>query len=126
MSIANALISLACLSLVVSCGTGGGSGAASGEMGDITDDGAVGGISEVPNPSPEMARASGTPLEQLQHGHSTYMLHCGQCHTYMIPKDFFEDELEDAMPKMIRHAGLQPADESAVLSYVLGVKKLEG
>lgn len=117
---------LGLMSLLVACGTGGGAGASSGEMGDIEDDGAVGGISEVPNPSSAMAKASGTPLEQLQHGHSTYMLQCGQCHEYMIPKDLFEDEWEDALPKMIKHAGLQSSDEEAVLSYVLGVKKLEG
>lgn len=126
MSIPKLLALLGLMSLLVACGTGGGAGAASGEMGDIEDDGAVGGISEVPNPSPAMAKASGTPLDQLQHGHSTYMLQCGQCHEYMIPKNLFEDEWEDAMPKMIKHAGLQSSDEDAVLAYVLAVKKLEG
>jgi hypothetical protein len=125
MRILKFLASLAVMSFLAACATGG-AGAARGEMGEIPDDGAVGGISEVPNPSPAMAKASGTPLDQLQHGHSTYMLQCGQCHNYMIPKDLFEDEWEDAMPEMIKHAGLQPADEQAVLSYVLGVKKLEG
>jgi len=126
MPFSKLLVMLGFVSLCVACGTGGGAGAARGKMGDIEDDGAVGGISEVPNPSPAMAKASGTPLEQLQHGHSTYMLQCGQCHAYMIPKDLFEDEWEDALPKMIKHAGLQSSDEHAVLSYVLGVKKLEG
>ena len=71
MPFANFLALLACLSLLAACGSGSTS-AARGEMGDIVDDGAVGGISEVPNPSPEMAKVSGTPLDQLQHGHSTY------------------------------------------------------
>ena len=83
---------------------------------------AEGGISEVPNPTPAMAAKSKTPLEKLQHGHVTYMLKCGECHNYMIPKDLDVDEWEDAMPKMIRHAGLAPDDEKAVLSYVLAVK----
>ena len=101
-----------------------GSGAASGEMGDLSgSDPSVGGISEVPNPTPAMAKASGTPLETLQHGHVTYMLKCGECHNYMLPKDLFEDEWEDAVPEMIKHAGLQSADEKAVLAYVLAVKK---
>jgi hypothetical protein len=73
-----------------------------------------------------MAKVSGTPLETLQHGHSTYMLTCAQCHQYMLPEDFFEDELEDAMPKMIKHAGLGQAEEDAVLAYLLAVKKVEG
>ena len=83
---------------------------------------AEGGISEVPNPTPAMAVKSGTSLERLQHGHVTYMLKCGECHNYMIPKDLDVDEWEDAMPKMIRHAGLAPDDEKAVLAYVLAVK----
>jgi cytochrome c5 len=87
-----------------------------------SEDPAEGGISEVPNPTPAMAAKSGTSLERLQHGHSTYMLKCGECHNYMIPKDLDVDEWEDAMPKMIRHAGLAPDDEKAVLSYVLAVK----
>jgi len=112
--------------LLASCAPGAG-GAARGEMGDLpADDGGVGGISEVPNPTPAMARASGTPLERLQRGHVTYMLKCGECHEYMLPENLFEDEWEDAMPKMIRHAGLGSADEQAVLDYVLAVKKMEG
>lgn len=110
----------------ISCVPGAG-GASSGSMGDLpADDGAVGGISEVPNPSPEMAKVSGTSLETLQHGHVTYMLKCGECHAYQIPEHLFVDEWEDAMPKMIRHAGLQSADEKAVLAYVLAVKKMKG
>lgn len=111
---------------VIGCTAGVGAGAASGEMGDIEDDGSVGGISEVPNPTAQMAKASGTPLDELQRGHSIYMLQCGQCHNYMIPEDLFEDEWEDAMPTMIRHAGMNSEDEKAVLAYVLAVKKVEG
>lgn len=83
---------------------------------------AEGGISEVPNPTPAMAKKSGTSLEKLQHGHVTYMLKCGECHAYKIPKDLDIDEWQDAMPKMIRHAGLAPEDEKAVLAYVVAVK----
>ena len=87
-----------------------------------SQDPAEGGISEVPNPTPAMAAKSKTSLEKLQHGHVTYMLKCGECHNYMLPKNVDVDEWEDAMPKMIRHAGLAPDDEKAVLSYVLAVK----
>jgi len=107
---------------VVACTAGG--GASSGNMGDLPEEEpAEGGISEVPNPTPEMAKASGTPLERLQQGHVTYMLNCGECHVYMLPKDLFEDEWEDAVPEMIKHAGLSSSDEQAVLAYVLAVKK---
>ena len=95
-------------------------------LGDLPeDDGTEGGISEVPNPSPKMAASSGTPLATLQHGHEVYMLKCGECHAYMIPDDLFEDEWQDAMPRMIRHAGLPSQDEKDVLAYVMAVKKEE-
>lgn len=88
------------------------------------EDPAEGGISEVPNPSPAMAAKSGTPLPTLERGHETYMLKCGECHNYMLPDKIDVDEWEDAMPKMIRHAGLASEDEKAVLAYVLAVKAL--
>lgn len=83
---------------------------------------AEGGISEVPNPNAAMAAKSGTPLATLQHGHVTYMLKCGECHNYMLPQQVDVDEWQEVMPKMIRHAGLAPEDEKAVLAYVLAVK----
>lgn len=115
----------AVVGVIAACGPGGGAGAAArGEMGDLpADDGTVGGISEVPNPTPEMARASGESLETLQRGHSTYMLKCAECHVYMLPDELFVDEWEDAVPEMIAHAGLPAESERAVLAYVLAVKK---
>jgi hypothetical protein len=106
-----------------SCAGGGGGGASRGNMGDLSDDGAVGGISEVPNPSPQMAAAIGKPLSRLQRGHEIYMLKCGECHQYMLPEEVDLEDWEDVMPKMIRHAGLPTEDEKAVLDYVIGVKK---
>jgi cytochrome c5 len=100
----------------------GGSGIPADGNIQTSEDPAEGGISEVPNPNAAMAAKSGTPLPALQRGHETYMLKCGECHNYMIPKDLDVDEWEDAMPKMIRHAGLAPDDEKAVLAYVLAVK----
>ncbi len=107
----------------IGCAGGGGQ-----PIGDMTggDDGAVGGISEVPNPSPAMAKASGKPLPQLQRGHEVYMLKCGECHEYMLPEKVDIMDFEDAMPKMIRHAGLPSSDETAVLDYVMAVKKQKG
>jgi cytochrome c5 len=92
-----------------------------------TDDrNAVGGISEVPNPSQEMAAKSKTPLKTLQRGHEVYMLNCGQCHEYKLPEKIDIEDWEDAMPKMIGHAGLERADEKAVLEYVKAVKVVKG
>jgi hypothetical protein len=112
--------------ILAACAGGGGGGG--GGMGDIrgNDDGAVGGISEVPNPSQAMASASGKPLSRLQRGHEIYMLKCGECHEYMLPERVDIEDWEDAMPQMIRHAGLPTADEGAVLDYVIAVKAQKG
>lgn len=106
-----------------SCGVGP-SGANKGQMGDLAgDEPEVGGISEVPNPSSEMAAKSGTPLGRLQRGHEVYMLKCGECHAYMLPKAIDEDRWERKIPKMISHAGLGQTEEKAVLDYVIAVRK---
>ncbi len=105
---------------MVSCaGTG-----SAPELGNIPagDEPAEGGIKEVPNPNPSMAKKSGKPLSQLQRGHVVYMLHCGECHLYKLPQDLDIDEWQEAVPKMIGHAGLESADEKAVLDYVVAVK----
>ena len=114
---------------MASCGGAGtGAGGSDGLMGDLPagDEPAVGGIAEVPNPTPEMAGKSGKPLAQIQRGHVVYMLKCGECHNYQLPEDLDVDEWEDTVPKMIKHAGLEPADEQAVLAYVVAVKTEQG
>ncbi|WP_411826602.1 hypothetical protein [Luteolibacter sp. AS25] len=115
-------LNLLLLASIVGCATGG------GPMGDMAagDDGSVGGISEVPNPTPEMSKISGKPLSQLQRGHEVYMLKCGECHEYQLPQKVDIMDWEDAMPTMITHAGLASSDEQAVLDYVVGVKKQNG
>lgn len=98
------------------------------ELGNMEAGGepAEGGIAEVPNPNPSMAKKSGKPLSELQRGHEVYMLQCGQCHRYKLPQDLDIDEWQTAVPKMIGHAGLESADEQAVLAYVVGVKMERG
>lgn len=106
---------------------GGSEGVGRGTMGDLSGGGdGVGGISEVPNPSAAMAAASGKSLGRLQRGHEIYMLKCGECHAYMLPEEVHIEDWEDAMPKMIRHAGLPTADEGMVLDYVVAVKQQKG
>jgi cytochrome c5 len=115
------LLAVLCAGALVSCvGTGAGP-----ELGDIQagDEPAEGGIKEVPNPSPAMAKKSGKPLAQIQRGHEVYMLKCGECHNYQLPQNLDVDEWEETIPKMIKHAGLEPMDEKAVLAYVVAVKK---
>ncbi|MES2440841.1 MAG: hypothetical protein V4584_17375 [Verrucomicrobiota bacterium] len=114
------MMALPCACLLVACG---GMGSAP-NLGDLEagDEPAEGGIAEVPNPNPAMAQKSGKSLEQLQRGHETYMLRCGECHRYMLPQSLDVDEWQEAMPKMIKHAGLGSSDEKAVLDYVVAVK----
>jgi hypothetical protein len=109
---------------VVSCGQMG----PPPEMGDLEAGGepAEGGIVEVPNPSASMAKKSGKSLPDLQRGHEVYMLQCGQCHRYVLPQDLDVDEWQTEVPKMIGHAGLESADEQAVLAYVVAVKTERG
>ncbi|MBK1818436.1 hypothetical protein JIN84_22650 [Luteolibacter yonseiensis] len=118
------MVAVPCAWLMAGCG---GVGSAP-NLGDIPagDEPAEGGIAEVPNPNPAMAKKSGKPLSQLQRGHETYMLRCGECHRYMLPQNLDVDEWQDAMPKMIKHAGLESADEKAVLDYVVAVKTDRG
>ena len=117
------LLCILAIALVTACAPTGG-----GPVGDMDggDDGSVGGISEVPNPDAGMAKISGKSLSQLQRGHEVYMLNCGQCHRYQLPEQVDIMDWEDAMPKMIRHAGLTSSDERAVLDYVVAVKKQKG
>lgn len=99
---------------------------ATGPTGDIEAGGEqeTGGISEVPNPTPAMAKKSGKSLEQLQRGHAVYMLNCAQCHAYPLPEDLDEAEFTETVPKMVKHAGLGLDEGTAVLAYILAVKQL--
>ncbi len=111
------------------CSDGGAAGAAArGELGDLPSggDGEVGGISDIPNPTANMASTSGKPLRTIQRGHEVFMLKCGECHYYMMPEKVDIMDWEDTMPEMIRHAGLGRAEEKAVLDYVIAVRAMHG
>ena len=117
-------MALGCAFWVVSC-AGIGSAPNLGDL-EAGSEPAVGGISEVPNPTPAMAKKSGKTLAEIQRGHEVYMLKCGECHSYQLPQNLDVDEWQVAVPKMIKHAGLAPADEKAVLGYVVAVKTERG
>ena len=118
------VMALGCACWMVSCA---GIGSAP-NLGDLEAGGepAEGGISEVPNPTAAMAKKSGKSLAEIQRGHVVYMLKCGECHSYMLPQNLDVDEWQEAVPKMIKHAGLATADEKAVLDYVIAVKTERG
>jgi mono/diheme cytochrome c family protein len=83
-----------------------------------------GGISEVPNPSPEMSQKSSVSLDKLQQGHAVYMLRCAECHQYPLPNQLAEVDFIDTIPEMVRHSGITKTEGDAVLAYILAVKKL--
>lgn len=62
------------------------------------------------------------PSSYFKHGHATWRLKFGKCHKYTLAAQVHADEWENAMPKMIRHAGLALDDEKAVLLYPLAVR----
>jgi len=83
-----------------------------------------GGISEVPNPTSQMAEKSGAPITTLQRGHAVYMMQCGQCHAYPLPEQLESAEFVTTVPKMVKHAGLSGEQGGDVLAYILAVKKM--
>ncbi len=95
-------------------------GGARGDMGGA--DPAEGGISEVPNPNAAMAAKSGKPLAQLQRGHETYMLKCGECHAYKLPQNIDVARWQTGRLKTDCGSDLAAADALAAVSYVSAVK----
>ena len=73
-----------------------------------------------------MAEKSGASLAKIQRGHEVYMLKCGECHRYPLPQNLDIGGWRVAVPMMIQHAGLESADEKAVLAYVVAVKSQRG
>lgn len=120
-------VTLFTTALLIGCVDPGASGGG-GLLGDIPagNGDSVGGISDIPNPTAEMARTGGKPLSRIQRGHEIFMLKCGECHYYMMPEKVDIMDWEDTMPEMIRHAGLGRAEETAVLDYVIAVRATHG
>lgn len=114
--------------LFTGCAEPGGGGGSGGRLGDLpaATGNEVGGISDIPNPTAEMARKSGKSHSRIQRGHVIFMLKCGECHYYMMPEEVDIMDWEDTMPEMIRHAGLGRAEETAVLDYVTAVRTMHG
>jgi hypothetical protein len=81
------------------------------------------GVSEsAPVPDVRMAIRSGKSLETLQTGHGVYMRKCGECHTHLLPDQVTSDGWHVIVPGMAWNAGIEPADEEALLNYMLAAK----
>ena len=76
-------------------------------------------------PSPELAKLSGKPIEDLGKGHSIFMRQCMQCHEKRIPNEIPTEEWHVIVPGMAWNAGLSPEEERLVTDYVVAASKVK-
>jgi hypothetical protein len=78
-----------------------------------------------PPVSPQLAKFSSEPTNELQRGHLIHQAKCAKCHAFENPADYDADEWADEiMPKMAKKSKLSFADESAVLAYLLAARQM--
>lgn len=79
----------------------------------------------VPPPvSSYAAAASGVAPSRLAAGYALHQAKCGNCHAFQDPSAHTPSQLaNDILPRMAKKAELTPADEQAVLAYLLAVRK---
>jgi len=75
---------------------------------------------DFPVPDRAMAERSGTSLAQLRRGHEVFVSTCFECHEPRIPVDPGEPDWHPIMRGMSWNAGLEPADEAALIDYARG------
>lgn len=66
-----------------------------------------------------LAAQSGVPQELLQRGHAVYLMQCGRCHDLVLPDDVTRADWHVVLPGMAWNAGLAPADQEAVMAYIM-------
>lgn len=73
----------------------------------------------------QLVKISRTPASMLERGYVIHQAKCAKCHPFENPANYQPDELtHDIMPTMARKSKLAPADEQAVLAYLLAARKL--
>jgi cytochrome c5 len=77
---------------------------------------------QLPVPTEDMAKKSGTGLETLRRGHVVYTTECARCHTPMMPKEISGEDWHVVVPGMAWNAGISKADEDAVLKYIMSAQ----
>lgn len=75
-----------------------------------------------PVPDSAMAIRSKTSLETLQTGHGVYMRKCGECHTHLLPDEITSKDWHIIVPGMAWNAGISPAEEKALLKYIIAAR----
>jgi hypothetical protein len=66
-----------------------------------------------------MALRSKTSLDTLQTGHGVYMRKCGECHVHLLPDEITSKDWHVILPGMAWNAGIEPAEEKALLKYLI-------
>jgi cytochrome c5 len=72
-----------------------------------------------PEPDARLAARSGVAQELLQRGHHVYLMQCGRCHDHVLPDDVTRADWHVVLPGMAWNAGLDPADQRAVMAYIM-------
>ena len=78
-----------------------------------------------PPVTPKLVKVSRSPVSSLNRGYEVHQAKCAKCHSFQDPSDFEIEELtEEIMPDMARKSKLDPADEKAVLHYLLAARQV--
>lgn len=91
-------------------------------VGVVVFSGCGGGV-RVPVPTVEMAGGGGEEeLAVLRRGYEVYTGECRRCHGAILPAERSAVEWVGLTREMAVRAGISPADEAAVLKYVLAAR----
>lgn len=77
---------------------------------------------DAPPPDSMMAMRNKTSLDTLEAGHGVYMRKCGECHAHLLPDKITSENWHVIVPGMAWNAGIEPAEEKALLKYLIAAK----
>lgn len=108
---------VACGFFLVGCG--GDAGREPAPQGSSADRAHVLAINKVaPEPTAEMARRAGQPLEHIGMGYWVFQRKCLECHEARVPEDPTDKNFHPLMKGMVWNAGLTTQEVDGVLSYL--------
>ena len=72
----------------------------------------------------DMARSSSAPtaFTQLQHGRALFVSRCIECHTLPAVDRYSDSEWPHLVRAMAKRSSLNPAEQEAVLAYILAAR----
>jgi mono/diheme cytochrome c family protein len=74
-------------------------------------------------PTKAMAAATNSDLAEIGEGHAIYMRQCSQCHEAKLPSSIPSKAWHVIVPGMAWNAGISPAEEAKVHSYIMAASK---